>query len=182
MNDVGKNLQEAVKWATRLHFDQFRDGKPAIPYICHPIDVLTKARYIGKITDENILIACVLHDVIEECNTSPAKIKQRFGDSVCRLVTEVTRNEPTELERSGLSSKQIWQLRTARLFDEIKVMSDNAKIIKLADRLSNVEEAKCTRVGHKLDRYFRQTKEILRLIHPKINPHLHSAISLHVNE
>lgn len=165
-------LHKAVRWAAKLHKDQDREGDSPLPYITHPLEVLSNLRFIGGVTDEELLCASVLHDVVEECGTSLEKIEKKFGSRVRGLVKEVTRKEPTEEERAGKSEWEVWQLRSTMLLDEIRQMSPDAQRIKLADRLSNVEGAFRAKPRQKLERYLEQTEEILKIIPRKVSPGL----------
>lgn len=173
------NLHRALKKAFKCHRRQDRDGEFALPYITHPVEVVNILRYEGKVTDEEILCAGALHDVVEECAEGDpeamlAKIEKRFGPRVARIVREVTREEP---DRTGLSDEEVWQLRTHLMLEEIGRMSDEAKTVKLADRLSNVRNAIATREEEKLHRYIRQTQLILRAIDRSVCPPIWDLVS-----
>lgn len=160
----------------KAHEGQVRDGECPLPYITHPLDVLANLRYTGEVTDPDMLCTAVLHDVVEESGVSFDEIEERFGAGVRELVQELTRYEPTEEERAGLSKDEIWELRSQLLLDEIAKMSPRAQAIKLADRLSNLNEATRAKVGKKLDRYNRQTAKILKIIPKGCNPGLWEAV------
>ncbi len=170
------SLESAIEYAVQKHRGQVRDGDHPLPYITHPLDVLANLRYTGQVTDQDMLMAAVLHDVVEEAAVSFDEIEGLFGERVRGLVQELTRYEPTEEERSGLSKDQIWQLRSDLLLKEIREMSPDAKTIKLADRLSNLNEATRAKIGKKLERYNRQTAEILKIVPKKTNPGLWEAV------
>ncbi len=170
------NFDEAIETATKLHAGQFRDGENPLPYITHPIEVLLNLRYIGQVSDEEMLCAALMHDTVEAGTTSSDQLAAKFGSQVGALVNELTRREPTSDEIEGLSKGQIWQLRAEMLIDEIGKMSPDAQVIKLADRLANLKEAFRTKKGAKLDRYLWQTKKILETIPRKRNKFLWDAI------
>ncbi|MBL8041233.1 MAG: bifunctional (p)ppGpp synthetase/guanosine-3',5'-bis(diphosphate) 3'-pyrophosphohydrolase [Chthonomonas sp.] len=170
-------VDAAFRFAARKHLGQVRDGEAALPYIFHPADVVMKLRRIGGITNEVQLAAAALHDVIEECGVKKGELRKRFGEEVTALVLELTRTEPSAAEIADLDKDQIWQLRSIMLLHDIQTkMSPAAWEIKLADRLSNIEEAKLTRSGNKLTRYINQTEQILAIIPESVNPNLWNAI------
>lgn len=171
-----EKLPLAIEWAVELHKGDFRDGSFPLPYISHPLDVLNQLRYVGKITDEDLLITAVLHDVVEETAIDPAEIESRFGKRVATLVAELTRAEPNIDSQWEHSKELIWELRSKALLEEIKSMSPEAQTIKLADRLSNYRQAKATRKPEKLKRYRKQTKKILEIIPKTLNRDLWNAI------
>lgn len=164
-------LQKAVQWAVERHAGQFRDGEPAIPYATHVLEVMSILRASGC-EDEAMLCAAALHDLIEETETTFAEIESEFGGEVRGLVEELTRDEPTEEEREGLTKDEIWQLRTKMLLDEIKEMSERAQLIKLCDRLSNLREARVTRSPKRLEKYVRQTHQILEVVPREVHPRI----------
>ena len=85
-------LLEAVDFAAYKHRFQRRKDKEATPYINHPIRV---AKILSEAGENNIdlLIAAVLHDTIEDTETTTDELKRQFGDVVCSLVLEVTDNK-----------------------------------------------------------------------------------------
>lgn len=169
-------LQAAIELAVRLHRDQERDGDNPLPYCTHPIEVVSLLRNVGGVTDEDLLCVAALHDVLEETDIDPVEIEKEFGSRASALVKELTRKEPTAQETKGLDKNAIWKLRAEMLLEEIRHMSAQAQQVKLADRLSNVREAKRTKSGQKLERYIWQTEEILKIVPKPVNPGLWKAI------
>jgi len=175
-------LQEALLYAAKHHRDQDREGSFPLPYITHPIDVVCRLRYTGGIVDEEVLASAVLHDLIEETNVSLQEIGDRFGGRVAQLVHEMTREEPDTETRAQMDKDAIWELRTGLLLTEIRErMSDEARTVKLADRLSNLSEAVRTRAPERLARYIRQTRLILEAIPRTVNPALWDALTAEAN-
>lgn len=175
MVDMTK-VDEAIRWAADLHSGQVRDGESALPYITHPIEVLIRLRWVGEVTEQDMLCAAVLHDTIEECGINPEEIEQRFGRRVRQLVEELTRQEPTEIEIANRDADEIYDLRSKMLLDGIAQMCPDAMAIKLSDRLSNLEEAVRVRAFKKLRRYVRQTDAILKTIPRSANEKLWRAV------
>ncbi|MDI9641285.1 HD domain-containing protein [Kamptonema cortianum] len=169
-------LQRALQLALERHSGQWRDGQTPLPYVFHPIGVMHNLIHTGGIRDESILAAALLHDLVEETETSILEIQSEFGSRVAELVREVTRIEPTESERRGLTAEEIWELRTNRLLAEISAMSTDAQCIKLADRLDNLRESSATRSPKKHERYLRQTIRILAIIPEDVNKPLWHAV------
>src|SRR6476619_6159984 len=91
-------LHKAVRWACKLHKNQDRDGKSPLPYISHVLEVVSNLRYVGGITDEEMLCGAALHDVIEQSGVAPKRIEDKFGIRVAKLVEEMTREEPAPEE------------------------------------------------------------------------------------
>ncbi len=155
-------VAKALEFCVNAHRGQFRDGNAALPYACHPVEVMLTLRHFAGVTDEVVLTATLLHDTVEDTDVQLEDIQREFGDDVAALVAEVTRVEPERPE--GMSKMDFWRLRTGLLLDEIGRMSQNARLIKLSDRLSNISESEKTRSGNKLERYRQQTIWILQAI------------------
>jgi GTP diphosphokinase / guanosine-3',5'-bis(diphosphate) 3'-diphosphatase len=122
-------LFKALQFSAEKHRHQRRKDKEASPYINHPIDVAATLWKVGKIRDSNVLTAAVLHDTIEDTNTTPEDIEGLFGDKVRSLVVEVTDDKtlPKEVRKR-------LQVETA------SHKSAGAKLIKLADKICNVQD------------------------------------------
>ena len=122
-------IKEAFLFAQKLHQGQYRVSEE--PYIIHPVEVvkiLLKLR-----ADKHTLMAGFLHDVLEDTDTEPEEIQERFGEDVLNLVQGVTK-----LGKLKFKSKEERQAENfRRLFI---AMANDARIIflKLADRLHNM--------------------------------------------
>lgn len=171
-----KNLAKAIRFAQKAHKDQCRDGEPALPYITHPVDVVNKLAYVGRVLDEDILCVGALHDLLEESDVTLAKIEEKFGTRIATLVNELTREEPSEKLSQTLSEEARYELRNKLLLADVKKMGPEAQVVKLADRLSNLAAAEVTREGVKLDRYRTQSRAILGIIPREKNEALWDAI------
>ena len=165
-------LEQAIEFAVKAHAGEYRDGEAPLPYVTHPIEVMSLLRYTGRVTDEDHLVIACLHDVLEETSLTSADIEVAFGAEVALGVQALTRYEPTTEERSGLDDEQVWELRSSIMLKEISAMTEEIQAVKLADRLANIRQAKVTRKPKKVERYKRQTAEILRLIPKSVNPAL----------
>jgi (p)ppGpp synthase/HD superfamily hydrolase len=157
------SLHRALKFAVKAHKKQDRDGDNPLPYVTHPIEVLNLVRYEAGVVDTDVLCAAVLHDVVEETDFDLSEIEGRFGARVADLVKQLTREEPDE-ETRKLPEEELWKIRNAMMMSEIDRMTDEAKIIKLADRFANLENAFKTKEGARLDRYVCQSGQILEHI------------------
>ena len=123
------SLLSALAFAADKHRDQRRKGTDASPYINHPIPVAEVLATLGQVDDLETLLAAILHDTIEDTNTKPSDLEQRFGQSVAELVAEVTDDKSLpKLERKRLQIELAPQL------------SDKAKQIKLADKICNIRD------------------------------------------
>ncbi len=120
-------IQEAVKFAERAHEGAVRKGS-RIPYITHPLEAAVIAASITS--DPEVIAAAVLHDVLEDTDVTEEELRARFGGRVTGLV----KAESEDKSRS-------WKERKAATLEHLKTASRDAKIIVLADKLSNL---RCT--------------------------------------
>jgi guanosine-3',5'-bis(diphosphate) 3'-pyrophosphohydrolase len=82
-------LLKALRFAAEKHRDQRRKGTNSSPYINHPIEVAETLARSG-VSDPVILQAAILHDTIEDTETTPEEIEREFGADVRKMVEEVT--------------------------------------------------------------------------------------------
>jgi guanosine-3',5'-bis(diphosphate) 3'-pyrophosphohydrolase len=130
------------------------------------------ARYEAGMADPEVLMAAVLHDVVEDSDATLEKIEEKFGERVASLVGEMTRKEPAPEQTRSMTYEEIWELRNKWMLEEIRAMSPEAQIIKLCDRISNITDGMTTKSPTILARYVKQTEQILHIIpretHPKL--------------
>jgi len=128
MMNVGV-LLAAIQFAAQKHRDQRRKGADASPYINHPIEVAVLLANVAGVQDEATLIAAVLHDTVEDTRTSQGDLEATFGPAIRLLVQEVTDDKSLpKVERKRLQVEHAPQL------------THSAKLIKIADKISNVRE------------------------------------------
>ena len=123
------SMLDALHFAARRHRDQRRKDQAESPYINRLIHVLDLLWKVGGVRDRDVLLAAVLHDALEDTETMPEEIAANFGENVCHLVQEVTDDK----SRPKHERKQL-QIDTA------PTKSLGAKLIKLADKISNVHD------------------------------------------
>ena len=119
---------KATQFAALKHCDQRRkDGKT--PYIIHPISVAMILSEIGSIEDLEILSAALLHDTLEDTDTSAHELDKNFGSRVRIIVEELTDNDMLTFSQS----KQMQ-------IDNAPHLSKNATLVRIADKISNVSD------------------------------------------
>src|SRR3984957_6587184 len=90
--DPSSALLPALHFAAQKHSRQRRKDSEASPYINHPIAVAEVMCRIGGITDLLRLQSAILHDTIEDTETTPEELEERFGPTVRLIVQELTDN------------------------------------------------------------------------------------------
>lgn len=123
------SILDAAIFAARKHQRYVRKDERASPYVTHPLAVARTIYKIGKVHDPIILIAAVLHDTIEDTDTTEAEIQEHFGSDILSIVLEVTDDK---------SQKKI--IRKQQQVIHSPDLSYAAKIIKLADKLINCRD------------------------------------------
>ena len=164
-------LERAIEFALRAHAGHYRSGESALPYIFHPIDVVSKLWRLGGIRNEDVLAAGVLHDVLEDTLTTPEELAREFGPHTARWVGQLTRRRPgeTEIADSGGTRRE---LEFALLLEDLRQMEPEAQAVKLSDRLSNLSESETTREREVTQRYAREALEMLKIVGPDLVPGL----------
>ncbi len=167
---MSEKLNEAITFAAEAHQGQMRKLS-GIPYIVHPMEV---AAIIGSMTtDEEVIIAGLLHDTVEDCNVDPRVIKERFGARVAALVQSET--EDKLLDRPA---SETWMQRK----EESLLMLENTKdigvkIMWLSDKLSNMRSfyQEYMRSGESMWEKFHQKN-------PKMQCWYYECVASHVQE
>jgi (p)ppGpp synthase/HD superfamily hydrolase len=142
-------MDDAVDFAVRWHADQTRPAGE--PYVEHLLEVVTVLVDGLGVTDIDILRTAVLHDVVEDTDCSLDEVRLQFGDRVAELVGWVTKADD----------------RTAYL-ERLKDAPADALLVKLADRLSNVQRLDTHPRPEKQRSYYAET---LRSIVPLAQDH-----------
>ncbi len=131
MDETISLMDRAIIFATRAHSGTYRKGTK-IPYIVHPIEA---AAIVATITDDpDMIAAAVLHDVVEDTDTTVEEIRLFFNDHIAKLVEAESENK-----RKDLPPQETWMLRKMETLEFLRNEADQeAKILALADKLSNI--------------------------------------------
>lgn len=121
---------DSVRYAALKHAKQRRKAANAkvVPYIVHPLEAAQILAEVG-ITDEDILIAAVLHDTLEDTDATEDDLRFKYGERVLSIVQEVT--DDKELSKAKRKELQISQAAKK---------SYAAKLVKAADKTSNMKD------------------------------------------
>jgi (p)ppGpp synthase/HD superfamily hydrolase len=125
--NIVSSLARAYDFAAARHIAQRRKGEAAEPYMNHLTEVADLVAQATDGADVEVVIAAVLHDTVEDTNTRPDELAAIFGPRVASLVAEVT--DDKSLPKAERKRLQIEHAAHA---------SPEAKIIKLADKTSNL--------------------------------------------
>ena len=131
-----ERITKAFKFAFEAHDGQKRKGTKA-PYIIHPMDVAIIL--MKNHASDDIVIAGLLHDTVEDTDTTIEDIEENFGKEVARLVRGVT--EPSKLNKEESEKEKCpdrWKNNKTHTIEFIKTAEKDMKILSCADKLSNI--------------------------------------------
>ena len=124
-----QRLIDALAFAAHKHRDQRRKDVEASPYINHPIALARVLSVEAGIDDVDVICAALLHDTIEDTETSEAELLQRFGPRVAAIVAEVT--DDKELPKQERKQLQV---------EHASQLGREARLVKLADKICNLRD------------------------------------------
>ncbi|TFG06897.1 MAG: HD domain-containing protein [Promethearchaeota archaeon] len=118
------NYWNALNYAF-IKYGDLKRKSGEIPYIIHPIRISSILRAVGfsEFDDEELMIAALLHDLVEDTDVNIDEVKEKFGDKIALIVNQLT------IQDKDLKEEYLENLKHA---------SRESKIIKLADRLDNL--------------------------------------------
>ena len=153
-SDHFPELFDALAFAAEKHRDQRRKDAQASPYINHPIALARVLALEAGIADTKTVIAAILHDTIEDTETTYDELRERFGKVIADVVAEVSDDKTL-----GKSRRKALQIEHA------PHLSQRAKLVKLADKICNLRDmATSPPHGWPLERrreYFDWAKQVI---------------------
>lgn len=134
-------IQDAIEFSVRQHKHQYR-RKTGVPYVIHPLEVVKQIAIWGVRPRDNqdLWIAAILHDVLEDCVCDPKEISDNFGVTVLDLVLELT-------HFSGQSKEDYLK--------SFRDKSPQANLIKVADRVCNLRDFALSDPKHEKGYYIK---------------------------
>jgi guanosine-3',5'-bis(diphosphate) 3'-pyrophosphohydrolase len=151
--EVTAQVASAVQFATAQHGDQRR--KTGVPYLEHLLEAVQILAEGAGVRDPDVLVAAVLHDVVEDTPCTLADLRAVFGPRVAELVGWVTIPEPGP----GEASAAVREAYLRRLRDA----PPDAVLVKLADRMSNVQTLRNLTPGRQRAYYAQTVTHIIPL-------------------
>jgi GTP diphosphokinase / guanosine-3',5'-bis(diphosphate) 3'-diphosphatase len=122
-------LLKALAFAAHKHRDQRRKDAEASPYINHPIALADVLVNEGGVSDVETLCAALLHDTVEDTDTTLEELEKAFNPKIARIVAEVTDDQALpKAERKRLQ------------VEHAPALSPEAKLVKLADKICNLRD------------------------------------------
>ena len=122
-------LIEVIDFAAARHRNQRRKNREASPYINHPIALARVLAVEAGITDTDVLRAAILHDTIEDTETTHAELVEQFGQFIADVVSEVSDDKTLT-----------WADRKRAQVDHAHALSPAARLVKVADKICNLRD------------------------------------------
>jgi (p)ppGpp synthase/HD superfamily hydrolase len=126
---LGPRFRRAFLFAADKHSKQARKAS-TIPYIAHLMGVASLVLEAGG--DEDLAIAALLHDVVEDCGGAPMlkEVRRRFGSRVAKIVDGCT--------DADTYPKPPWRERKEKYIERLKKENADTRLVSAADKLNNV--------------------------------------------
>jgi len=158
----------AAIFATEKHKSQVRSNEKKTPYIIHPIEVADLVMKIGHVYDKDVLITALLHDVMDDTQTTYEQITSLYGTKVSSYLEEMT-------SKQGLSLKEQKKQQIMQAFRQ----NPSVAIIKLSDKLSNLKTLATSPPPSwsrdRIDQYFQWAQTVIENL-PESNQLLKKAV------
>ncbi len=148
MNSYSSLIFDAIEYAARAHREHYRKGTN-IPYIIHPISVAKIL--IEYDCSEEIIIAGLLHDTVEDTAVTLDAIRRSFGEKVAGLVEAAS--EPDKSDN--------WENRKRHTIEYLNAAPMDVLLLSCADKLDNIRSIKedYERFGESVWKRFRRAKD-----------------------
>lgn len=122
-------IVKAAQFASEKHRNQRRKDADASPYINHPLAFANVLATEGSIDNPDVICAALLHDTIEDTDTTAEELIETFGEKITAIVLDVT--DDKSLDK---------QVRKQRQIEHAPHISKEAKLVKLADKICNLRD------------------------------------------
>ncbi|MBD3253535.1 MAG: HD domain-containing protein [Candidatus Lokiarchaeota archaeon] len=163
------NFWNAINYAF-LKYKKLKRKSSNLPYVVHPIRILAilRAYEYNEFENEDLMIAALFHDIVEDTDTPLKEIRRKFGTKVANLVEELTKPEDK-------NKKDQW-------LESFKDASREAKIIKMADRIDNLLDMDGTRWNLQRKKEYAQLGLIIFNACKDANPPLANKLKMVINQ
>lgn len=149
-------IKKAIQFAARKHHGHLRREIEPLPYVTHLFSVALLVAEDGA--DDDIVTAALLHDTLEDTDTTREEIVVAFNEHVALLVESVSEIK----EKNGI--KLDWKERKTHYLMQVEHASDGAVIIAIADKIDNIES--------KLEAFEKEGKSLLERWHQSAEDYL----------
>src|SRR4051812_35779376 len=119
-------IKSAIQFAAKKHHGQLRHGREPLPYVTHLFSVALLVAESGA--HDDVVIAALLHDTLEDTETTREEIAAAFGEHVAKLIEWVSEDKSLE-----------WAERKAGYLAAMEKAPEEALLIAIADKVDNTE-------------------------------------------
>ena len=161
--DTNEEILKALSVAYNVHNDQLRDsGNSYLEEHIYPLTLQTLLRHKNHPELTHILVVCILHDIVEDGDIEPGYINEMFSKAIEDYVLALTKDRVTLTQRPT----QEWLYdQTKKAIEKVKIAGEIPQIIRIEDRLQNLETANFTNINKK-EKYLRMLDETKDLYIP----------------
>jgi len=138
-------IKKAIQFAAKKHHGQMRREAEPLPYVTHLFSTALLVAEGGA--DDDVVIAALLHDTLEDTETTREELVTAFNERIASLVESVS--EPREKDGEILN----WKERKTIYLENLEASSNDAVRIAVADKIDNIES--------KLEAFAREGKTLL---------------------
>jgi (p)ppGpp synthase/HD superfamily hydrolase len=139
-------IKRAIQFAARKHHGQMRRETEPLPYITHPFSVALLVAEGGA--HDDLVTAALLHDTLEDTDTTHDELVAMFSELVAELVESVSEIK----EKNGIVLE--WKERKTDYLARLEWSSDEAVLIAVADKIDNIQS--------KLESYEKEGETLLK--------------------
>ncbi|PIZ57038.1 hypothetical protein COY23_01980 [bacterium (Candidatus Torokbacteria) CG_4_10_14_0_2_um_filter_35_8] len=157
----------ALDLAKKAHAGQKRDEGQ--DYFIHPVRVANTLVSDLSIKDSDLIVAAILHDTVEDTDTTLQEIKGKFGEKVAYLVKKLTREkQDDEKEENKFAQKY-------KKFQELMKQSNKVRLLKACDLLDNLGSLPYRKDrGRRFFRHVREAREMYLPLAKSVNTYIAS--------
>ena len=146
-------LFDVLQFAAEKHFNQRRSGYDPLPYINHLIKVCSVLVTIAQKEDKTLLQAALLHDAMEDGHANFEEIAEKFGESTAEIVRELS--DDMALPYEERKNNQILSAKS---------LSDEAKLIRIADKGCNLQDIFSYPLNWAVDRKMAYLENAIKVV------------------
>lgn len=131
-----QTIKAGYEFAKAAHGKQMRDGLDSMAYIQHPLRIIILMFSEFDISDTDLILAALLHDVLEDTDVETATLEKEFGPKVAELVGALTRPRSAD-ENNHPNAK--FQAKKEKFLEQMKA-SKEVRLLKVLDLIDNMQD------------------------------------------
>lgn len=137
MDDIARLIKAADFAAFKHRGERRKDAEALLPYINHPLALARVLKLEAGVDDVDVLVAAILHDTVEDTETTVEELAREFGPEIAAIVAEVT--DDKRLPKPERKRLQV---------ERAPGSTPRAKLVKLADKICNLRDVRDSPPAH----------------------------------